>query len=321
MVFPIFEYNHTRQFQFTFYLNKNMKASPKPKFQAPNWLQRRLIIVKRTGNLSLINEQNVDLNLFNMPEYSNQLSVIKTLDLTKTNIKSLEDLQHHFPKLTTFIADKTQISDFKNFQILSGVRSVSLKQTPVSKKPHYKLSLLLCLGSDNKLTSIDGQIITKKLRSMAEQYPQPLTSNLINNGWMAEYPCPDENALFALCEKYDVSHDTGIYTIPSPKNDATNLPDDEDFENIDEMDFEDLISELRKKHEDMLMKGQAMFGLISEDTNAYLSGKISSIFRAHGLPIEANSDQSILDAVNILCQTVAKSRSASILSEPSSSVE
>ncbi|OHT13788.1 hypothetical protein TRFO_16012 [Tritrichomonas foetus] len=297
-------------------------ASPKSKFQAPNWLQRRLVIVKRTGNLQLINEQNVDLKLLSSPEYISSLTVMKTLDITRTNVKSLEDLQKPFPKLATFIADKTGISDLKNFRMLSNVRAFSLKQTPVSKIPHYKLSLLLCMGSENKISSIDGQVVTKKLKAMAEEYPQPIASDLVNNGWMAEYPCPDETTLFSLCEKFNVMHDTGIYNMPSPKNDVSNIPDDDDdFDNIDEMDFEDLISQLHQKHEEMLLKGQAIFGLISEDTNAYLSGKISSIFRSHGLPIEANSDQNILDAVNILCQTVAKSRSASILSEPSSSVE
>ena len=298
-----------------------MKSHAKIANPKVEWLQRRLLMAKRTGNLVLANEQNVDLNVFSYPEFSKPLSIVKMLDLSRTNISSLEGITKPFPKLATFIADRTQISDFKNFRVLSNVRSFSLKQTPVSKVPHYKLSLLLCVGSKNVITSIDGVTLSKKLKSMASEYPQPISSELVNRGWLAEYPVPSEEQFQQLCIKYNIEDSSEFSINPQEKQPMTNLPEnieDGEEEDIDNIDFEDLIKNLHQKHEDMLMKGQAMFGLIAEDKNAYLSGQISSIFKSHGLKIDSNSDQNILDSVNKLCQTVAKNRSKSIISNPSS---
>lgn len=297
-----------------------MKSHAKIANSKVEWLQRRLLMAKRTGNLVLANEQNVDLNVFSYPEFSKPLSIVKLLDLSRTNITSLEGIAKPFQKLATFIADKTQISDFKNFKVLSNVRSFSVKQTPVSKVPHYKLSLLLCVGQKNVITSIDGQAISKKLKSMASEYPQPLSSELVNRGWLAEYPAPSEEKFRELRITYNVE-DSEIGINQPEKQSTTNLPeniDDGEEEDIDNIDFEVLIKSLHQKHEDMLMKGQAMFGLITEDKNAYLSGQISSIFKSHGLKIDSNSDQNILDSINVLCQTVAKNRSRSTISNPSS---
>lgn len=298
-----------------------MKSNAKIANPKVEWLQRRLLMAKRTGNLVLANEQNVDLNALSYPEFSKPLSIIKMLDISRTNVSSLEGITKPFPKLATFIADRTQISDFKNLKVLSNVRSFSFKQTPVSKIPHYKLSILLCVGSKNEITSIDGQTISKKLKSMASEYPQPVSSELVNNGWLAEYPVPSEEKFRELCIKFNIEDSSDFNADPPEKQAMTNLPeniDDNEEEDIDNIDFEDLIKNLHQKHEDMLMKGQAMFGLITEDKNAYLSGQISSIFKSHGLKIDSNSEKNILDSVNMLCQTVAKNRSKSQISNPSS---
>lgn len=299
-----------------------MKPKAKPTNTNVEWLQRRLLMAKKTGNLQLANEHHVDLSVFGYSQFSKPLSIIKMLDISRTNVASLEGITKPFPKLATFIADRTQISDFKNFSVLSNVRSFSLKQTPVSKEPHYKLSLLLCFGSKNNITSIDGQALPKKLKSMASEYPQPLTSELINKGWLAEYPVPSEQKFNELIIQYQIENYSELTASPQVKQSIANLPENlEDGEeediDIDNIDFEDLIKSLHQKHEDMLMKGQAMFGLISEDKNAYLSGQISSIFKSHGLTIDSNSDQNVLDSVNKLCQTVARSRSKSIISNTS----
>lgn len=291
-----------------------MENNPDSQKEHPSdgWIQRRVLIVKRTGNLQVCNEPSIDLKAFSLPEYTKIIPIIKLLDLSRTNITTLDGIPKPFSKLTTFVADKSQITDFRNFKVLANARSFSLKQTPVSKHPHYMLSLLLCVGTE-KISTIDGQIIKGKLKSMVNKYPQPITSELINKGWMAEYPVPTGKRYHELSEEYKVDPSSSGNVVSPKQVSITNLPeiiDDDEEEDIDEIDGEVLISRLHEKHEEMLMKGQAMFGLISEDRNAYLSGQISSIFKAHGLQIDSNSDQNIIEAVNLLCHNVAMNRTA-----------
>lgn len=234
-----------------------------------------------------------------------------------TKIVSLQGLVS-LPHLQTFIANSTQIANFENFQAISSVSSFSLKNTPVSKHPHYKLSLCLVIGSG--ISTIDGKVISQTLKNRVEKYP-PIAGKLVNMGWMAEYPVPDEDRFRQLADEYELTYS---------EHEIHPYVDEDEQEGEEEMlelshifdeintDFEDKIQLLRGKHEEMIEKGMAIFALIDEDKNdddTEVAEKISSVFKSHKIEIDSSSDESILQAVADLCNFIRISRAQSTASE------
>ncbi|OHT06174.1 hypothetical protein TRFO_25873 [Tritrichomonas foetus] len=267
----------------------------------PSWLSRRLHTLKRTGVLTLIKEKNTDLSCLQLKDVISYIQFIKTLDLTGTPIDSLADLPV-LPRVTNLVADYSNISNCINFSSVSTLTSISVKKTPLSQKPHYKLSILLAAGPN--IVKIDGKQITQVLVNRCKSYP-PYVSELVNRGWMAEYPCPDDNQLAELCRQYDVE-------IPAEEDRTEIGLEEESFpssESCDEdTDFDTLAQKLWNQHEVMLQKKQALFGIIEEELSELIQDesdfgdRVATLFRSHGINVSANDENSILEAINDLCK-------------------
>ncbi|OHT03556.1 hypothetical protein TRFO_29053 [Tritrichomonas foetus] len=262
----------------------------------PTWLNNRLYFLKTQGRMNLASESRVDLSIFGNPELSKQFAMMKYLDLSRTPLTSVDGLVHN-KRLKHFTANKSHINTLRNFRALRSVDSVCMLETPISKHPTFKLSLLLVIG--DHLHTIDNQLISQSLRDKAKTY-SPIAADLINAGWMAEYPCPPVETLNQLCQQYGIQ--------PNPK--ATNPIDLQVYSYIDKNmytgDFETTLQKLKRKHEEMLKQGQALFGLIDDDAdNKNASTQITSILNAHGMNVDPNDDDAILETVKELCNQIS----------------
>lgn len=282
-----------------------------------SWFIRRLNSIKRSGRLIVSNEPQFSIEMLSDPEHVKLLSMMKYIDISMTKTVSLQGLVS-LPHLQTFIANSTQIANFENFQAISSVSSFSLKNTPVSKHPHYKLSLCLVIGSG--ISTIDGKVISQTLKNRVEKYP-PIAGRLVNMGWMAEYPVPAEDRFRQLADECELTYS---------EHEIHPYVDEDEQEGEEEMlelshifdeintDFEDKIQLLRGKHEEMIEKGMAIFALIDEDKtddDTEVAEKISSVFKSHKIEIDSSSDESILQAVADLCSFIRFSRAQSTASE------
>lgn len=277
----------------------------------PSWLQRRVHSLRRTGKLSFINETDVDPSA--LRQLGNEIFFIKTLDFSKTKIETLDGMPR-LTKVTSFIADQSNLSDFRNFISLSSATSISIKKTPISKIPHYKLNILLASGPN--LVKIDGQVITSTLRARYEQYPSACCQ-LVNAGWIATYPCPPHDKLIEICNQYN---------IPPPEEvPETSFQEDEEEVVIDPSDFDKLASKLKAKHEVLLQRKQALFGIIEEDNFDGLSDeddfneRVVSLFNAHSMKLDPQDENQILEAIDDLCHRASQQNIEIAIPTPSDS--
>ena len=266
----------------------------------PAWLSRRLHTLKRTGVLTLIKEKNVDLASLQIKDMCSYIQFIKTLDLTGTPIQSIENLPF-LPRITSFIADYSELQNCINFSAISTTTSISVKKTPLSKLPHYKLSILLAVGPN--IVKIDGKMISPVLLNRYKKYPE-YVRDLVNKGWVVEYPCPSPSKLLSLCKQYKVE-------IPD-EEEQTEFPPDEEETFVEEeapvVDFDSLAQKLWNQHEDMLQKKQAMFGIIDDDESditqdeSEFGNRIAALFKSHGYEVNPSDNKSILEAIDELCK-------------------
>ena len=248
------------------------------------WLSRKYQTLTKTGKLSLIGEKKIDLSVFSQPSIQKDTKIIKVLDLSRTDIKSLEGLPY-LPRLKTFIADKTEIDTFKNFSSIKNVISISLKETEISKKlssNKYRLSLILVCP---QLSTIDNKMIPQQIRDIAATYP-PVCSQLINAGWMIETPPPTGDHLEQLCKQYI-------------KDETEPLKTSSEVENSSK-DFQEMIKQLHNKHEQVILNGLAKFGIISEETeDMELANRVKGVLSKHNIET-GNNSEAILEAIRKL---------------------
>lgn len=162
----------------------------------PKWFKEKEKQLIKSGKLDL-NGEIID-NL----AFIRQRPSLKILDLSYTSITSLEGLPFQ-PKLEYLILDYSSIINFKNASSISQISKISLKNTPVSKIPHFKLSLLLICGKNLRI--IDGKIIPEKLKNKAKQF-SPNAAKLVDCGWMIESPFPDEADIKDFCLAYGIEY-------------------------------------------------------------------------------------------------------------------
>jgi hypothetical protein len=159
---------------------------------SPLWLNEKLALARRTGLLDLSGEILDDLSIL-----GSRLS-LKHLILSFTPLRTLDRLPLQ-PNLDFLAVDSSDLQNFTNFRALPKLTSVSLKNTPAARRPHFKLSLAIVIGSS--LRSVNGQQVHSQLRERAAQYP-PAAANLVNAGWFAEWPVPDEARFEALTQEF-----------------------------------------------------------------------------------------------------------------------
>jgi hypothetical protein len=166
----------------------------------PPWLARRLVSLHRTGQLTLNNEREFDVQGFSAPKFVPELAMIKHLSIVGLQITSLEGFPV-FPRLQSFTADRTKINTFVNFTSVSRASKISLRETPISHERTYKLSLLVVCS--NQLSSIDGQMISPSLRKRGEDWPE-CAKEMVNKGWVVEWPKPDASRWSELRHEYSI---------------------------------------------------------------------------------------------------------------------
>lgn len=158
------------------------------------------------------------------------------LDISSTEIRSLSGLKKN--KIAKLIANSTKISNLKGFAALEGCYSISLLSTPVSKHKNFVLSLYILLG--DQLTSINGKTIPNSIKQRAKKYP-PIAKKLINEGWMAVYPCPSYDELENLRQQYVVEHKEEV--LP----DIFSVPEEDDSQDLHVFDIDKRLEKARKE--------------------------------------------------------------------------
>ncbi|OHT16460.1 hypothetical protein TRFO_02731 [Tritrichomonas foetus] len=266
------------------------------------WLTRRISTLKRTGQLILANEKLLDINSFSQSqELLSNINLLKVLDIRGTNVSTLEGLPY-IPNLNTFLADSTQISTFINFKSIRNASKVSFKKTPLTQYPKYKLALLVLCG--NKLTTIDNAIIPKTLRSKSEKYP-PIAIELIDRGWIIESPCPDEDRFNELAIDYELVSKEKEEDNKLKNNQQTDYTvGNEDIVMEDEEEnFDQIIQSYHQLQDAMFIAAEALFDIVPErNIEAELAEEISILFGSHGIAVDANNDELVLQAVEDLCR-------------------
>jgi hypothetical protein len=265
----------------------------------PLWLARRLPYLKKTGKFSVASETQFDQSYLSQPEIARVLAITRHLDLSRTQVTSLQDFPA-FPRVNTFVADHSGLADFKNFSILKTATTFSLRDTPVSKLPTYRLSLLLAVGVDS-IASIDGVQISAKLKERVSSYPK-ICSDFVNRGWIADAKVPDRARMRDLVRQFSVDSDEDFEdddeAVPSLKAKT----DEADLESLD---FESLLARMMAEHEDVLSRGQGIFGII-DDEGLDLSDRLVSMIHSHGIPLPDNSDDAIVATVERLVSETPK---------------
>jgi hypothetical protein len=193
------------------------------------------------------------------------------------------------------MADRSHIAHFANFRVLRSVSIFSMKETPVSKAPTYRLSLLLAVGT-RSIISLDGSQISPNLKSQLRNYPD-ICRKLVNVGWLAGGKPPSDEEIRSLCAEYSIAP-------PIIRSDSDELTS---FVQGDAADdgFEGVIGRLRSQHDDVRRRGKAQFGLVG-DADDYsadrLFADITDVMRSHGIDAEIETDDGLCEAVERLCR-------------------
>ena len=201
--------------------------------ERPSWFEQKLKEMLVSGCLNLDGEHLQDLSM--IPK----TACCKGLILSFTPITSFAGLSS-LPKLEYLILDNSNIENFANISAIANVTRISLYHTPVSKKANCRLSLIIACG--RSLRVIDGKAVSERLREKAETYP-PIAKKLIDHGWIATYPCPDDEMLEQLC------HDFGVEKEEPRKKTYTST-----F--VAEKDIDDVIAKYKRMHQKMLQQAE-----------------------------------------------------------------
>lgn len=273
----------------------------------PKWLTRKISTLIRSGQLILPYEKNFKPSVLSAKVFSKNIELIKIFDIRGSSIKSLEGLPF-LPNLHTFLAESTDISSFINFRSIRKASKVSFKKSPITSFPKYKLSLLIIC--ENNLSSIDDGIVSKALIKKSSTYP-PIAAELIEKGWIVETPTPEDERFDKLCKEYDINNE-------KPDEHEIDEDDEElDAETKEEDDFDQIIQEYHNRQEEMFNEAEALFNIFPErDLEAELAEEISNLFGKHGIAIDANNDEIVIQAVEDLCKRATiQSKDMSSLTE------
>lgn len=121
----------------------------------------------------------------NLSELGNQ-KCLKTLILNGMPIDSLETIPPQ-PFLQTIKADDSEVSSFAGLSRHRNLKSISFKNTPLSKLPNFRLCCAIVCRSN--LVEINGEKITREERQLARKYP-PIARILIEGNWKVVVPPP-----------------------------------------------------------------------------------------------------------------------------------
>lgn len=207
------------------------------------WPAKALQCLKTSSCVNLEGEHIDDLSRLGQPR------MMRQLNLSYVQLPSIEGLKP-LPNLETFIADGSQISSLANFSAISGIRKLSLRQTPVSRDPQFALSVLLVCPA---LTSLNGRQISEIARTRAERYPD-IGRRLVDNGWMAEWPAPDDDKFAELCVEFGVQEVDAV---------EPGADEEEDGEEVDR--FEEVVAAYHRQHRLLVRRTKKRLELLDDE--------------------------------------------------------
>ena len=221
------------------------------------WLERKMHSLKKSGQLFLSSERNIDVKVFSDPKFSKDIKKLtKVFIVSRSNLTTLENIPK-MPKLNELNIDYTEIKNFANILAFPHLRKISFKGCPNLQLESAQLSLVIAL---QELTSINDKQIPQGIQKKAKEFPE-IASKLVNAGWMAIYPCPKGKDLKEICDYYKVKYSDDEFESDSTEYDVDHEEDIEFDANDDDFNFEVCLHVLHEKHEEMIRKSQAMFGI------------------------------------------------------------
>ena len=172
----------------------------------PMWKMRINDCLRRSNKVNLSGEDIDNL------EKIGTIKLMVQLDLSYVRtIHSFEGFKHQ-PALKTLIADGSAISSLKNISSLSNITAISIKNTPLMKSNQKFNVLASLILSIPNLRIFNGKVISQKTRAKIESagYPMPQTAELINAGWIVEYPCPSKGEIIELLKYYGIYNENDL---------------------------------------------------------------------------------------------------------------
>ena len=214
----------------------------KQSMEQPQWPKKAKQHIKTDGKVDLSGEHIEDLSLLPSSKLTRQLN------LSYVQIPNLDKLKPQ-PNLNSFIADGSTIGSLLNFRAIQTIKTLSMKNTPVSLHPNFIISLLLVCPN---VSVINGKLISKQQISRASKYPK-VCSELVNMGWMATYPPPDVLELDTLCKDYNLNSQ-------SEDNNHNQNVEEEKEEYIDHFELD--LQKFYLAHDRMIEDARRVCGLI-----------------------------------------------------------
>ena len=115
-----------------------------------------------------------------------------------TNVTSLSYL-HEQPILNEIDLDGTKFDSYVGLSKFKHCTIFNAKDTPLSKRPNYRIALLLAFGP--RIKKINGENLTYEERMKAFEFPA-ICKEFVNNNWDPTDEPPTEEELPSLIEKY-----------------------------------------------------------------------------------------------------------------------
>lgn len=155
--------------------------------------QRRSLSLR--GFITLKGENVNDLSIETVGEQKN-LTCLKIAKDTK--VSTFE----HFPtqqNLKDIKANNTLFNSYKGLSRFKNVANFEVEETPMSKRPNFRLALLLAFGP--RIRTINKVEISKEERLKASKYPS-ICKTFVENDWDPTDEPPTEKEVKELMQKY-----------------------------------------------------------------------------------------------------------------------
>lgn len=255
------------------------------------WLPDKLKVLAKTGTLDLSGEAVDDLS------FVGSRDCLKKLDLSYTHLQTIEGLAFQ-PRIESLVLDGCDLANFKNFRAVQRASSISVRDTPVSRTPNFRLSLILVIGPG--LRVINGQKVTEKLRERAGEFPG-FASDLVNCGWLAEYPVPQTGELDKVAREFGLAGSEEMFEEEEEPEETQKSPPRPSVDELirrSQAAHAKMVEDTERELDD-IEKSSTVVDMI-EDACGHgdLIDKVQALLKYYGYRIgETNRGDSILDCV------------------------
>ena len=255
--------------------------------------------LKQTGILNFVGDITFNDDTLKKETLSKYFSLIKDLNISHTEISTLEGLKP-MPSIRYFTANNTRIRTFKNFLCIKTCSAISLKNTPIYSKKHFKLILVILFG--DSLISINGLQVPDSLRQIAKKY-DPIYSKLINAGWEFEKKPLSQKQLENLCKQYKIDFKQSIIRETKSFSDSETSEEETESEVaipelIDEEEDNTELNRTVQEFDDFLQQ------IRDEQRDPTLAEKLETVLQKHNVAFMKGNKYQILREIKIALDTV-----------------